>query len=387
MFKLFKLYRFFVPNLTVISYGGGSSSSSPTLTQEQKDLLAFQTSQLKDVFMPAYTSAVQGAKDKYSQLQPYANQAALNTFNTAIDTGNTQRGIAGELAAGARNVGGAGAGGTLNAAQFLNTGGQNLAAAGTEKLMGLFSPQYKEEQIQASLQPAREAIREQLGSQNAMYGAAGGLGSSRMALADRNLQQLGQQRLQSSAAQTSAAVEAQRQAAANALLTTGAQGVSTAGNLFSGMMNTGFGAGTAAGNLYGQSVDTTGKAMAAAQSPMDLYNKYASVVFGVPQASTTPNFTGTQGSNTSGWGFGVTNIGGGNAPYGSDVAIKQNIEKIGVLNNGLNLYKYEYKDQYKDTWGHGQQIGVLAQDVEKVKPEAVSMHPDGYKMVNYSMVM
>ena len=381
MFKLLKLYRFFVPNLHFITVGGGSSTSSPTLTQEQKDLLSLQTQQLKDVFMPAYTSTVQGAKSAYNQLSPYANQAALNTFNTAIDTGGTQRGIAGELAAGARTVGGLGAGGTLNAANFLNTGGQNLAAAGTQGLMSLFSPDYKTEQIQASLQPAREAIREQQAGQNAMYGAAGGLGSSRMALADKNLSQLGQQRLQSAAAQTSAAIEAQRQQAANTLLGTGAQGVSTAGNLYGGMMNTGFNAGTAAGNLYGQSVDTTGKAIGAAQSPMDLYNKYASVVFGVPQASTTPNFAGTQGSTSSGSGF---NFGFG---QGSDISIKENIQKIGSLKNGINLYKFEYKDQYKDTWGHGQQIGVMAQEVEKVIPEAVSTHKDGYKLVNYSMVM
>jgi hypothetical protein len=303
MFKLLKLYRFFVPNLTVISFGGGSSTSSPTLTPEQKDLLQLQTSQLRDVFMPQYTQAVQGAQNTYNQLSPYANQAALNTYNNAASVSNTQQGIAGELAAGARNVGGAGAGGTLNAAQFLNTGGQNLATAGASGLMNLFSPDYKNEQIQASLQPAREAIREQQSGQNAMYGAAGGLGSSRMALADRNLGQLGQQRLQSAAAQTSAAVEGQRQQAANTLLGTGAQSISTAGNLFGGMMNTGFGAGTAAGNLYGQSVDSSGKAIAAAQSPMDLYNKYASVVFGVPQASTTPNFAGTQGSTSSGSGF------------------------------------------------------------------------------------
>ena len=345
MFKLLKLYRFFVPNLTVISMGGGSSTSAATLTPEQKELLQLQTGQLRDVFMPAYTSTVQGAKNTYNTLSPYANQAALNTYNNAASVSNTQQGIGQEMAAGARNVGGAGSagtlnvanqllqaannvggagtGGTLNAANFLNTGGQNLATAGTQGLMSLFSPDYKTEQIQASLQPAREAIREQQAGQNAMYGAAGGLGSSRMALADKNLGQLGQQRLQSAAAQTSAAVEAQRQQAANTLLSTGAQGVSNAGNMYGGMMNTGFNAGTAAGNLYGgmmntgfnagtaasnifgQSVDSSGKAIAAAQSPMDLYNKYASVVFGVPQASTTPNFAGTQGQKTSSFGFGI----------------------------------------------------------------------------------
>jgi hypothetical protein len=71
---------------------------------------------------------------------------------------------------------------------------------------------------------------------------------------------------------------------------------------------------------------------------------------------------------------------------GSDVAIKENIRKIGVLENGLNVYEYEYKAPYKATWGHGQQIGVMAQEVEQIIPEAVSVHPDGYKMVDYSMI-
>ena len=73
-------------------------------------------------------------------------------------------------------------------------------------------------------------------------------------------------------------------------------------------------------------------------------------------------------------------------PVGSDAAIKENICKIGVLDNGLNLYKFEYQAPYKDTWGHGEHIGVMAQEVEQIIPEAVSVHPDGYKLVNYSMI-
>lgn len=71
---------------------------------------------------------------------------------------------------------------------------------------------------------------------------------------------------------------------------------------------------------------------------------------------------------------------------GSDVAIKENIRQVGVLANGLGVYEYEYKPAYKDTWGHGQQIGVMAQEVEQIIPEAVSVHPDGYKMVDYSKI-
>ena len=34
--------------------------------------------------------------------------------------------------------------------------------------------------------------------------------------------------------------------------------------------------------------------------PQDIYSKYASVVYGIPQANTTPVFTGTQGQTTTG---------------------------------------------------------------------------------------
>ena len=291
--------------------GGGKSSGSTSavLTPEQKDLLTLQTNALKNTFMPAYEQTITGAKDVYGQVNPYATQAAKNTYENAAGVSNAQQSIGGQLVQGGQMLGYAGGGGTKNVADLMATGGQNLATAGTQGLMSLFSPDYKTEQIQASLQPAREAIREQQSGQNAMYGAAGGLGSSRMALADKNLGQLGQQRLQSAAAQTSAAVEAQRQQAANTLLGTGAQGLSSAGGLYGGLLTAGLGAGATGAGILGQSVDTSGKAISAAQSPMDLYNKYASVVYGTPQASTTPNFAGTQGSTGSSKGFGVSAAG------------------------------------------------------------------------------
>lgn len=284
--------------------GKSSGSSQAVLTPEQKDLLGLQTQALKETFLPAYKNTVTGANTMLQESLPYTNQASKNAYENAASVSNAQQGIAGELTAAGRNLGLAGAGGSKNIADLMATGGQNLATAGTQGLMGLFSPDYKNEQIQASLQPAREAIREQMGSQNAMYGAAGGLGSSRMALADKNLQQLGQQRLQSAAAQTSAAVEAQRQQAANTLLGTGAQALGQSGNIYGNLLTSGLGAGTAGGNMFGQAVDTSGKAIGYSQAPMDLYSKYASIVYGTPQASTAPNFSGTQGSSTSGKGMG-----------------------------------------------------------------------------------
>lgn len=74
------------------------------------------------------------------------------------------------------------------------------------------------------------------------------------------------------------------------------------------------------------------------------------------------------------------------AMFFSDVNTKKNISKVGSLPNGLNLYTFEYKDEFKDDpkAGHGLQFGVLAQEVEKVIPEAVTVDSNGYKVVNYN---
>ena len=72
----------------------------------------------------------------------------------------------------------------------------------------------------------------------------------------------------------------------------------------------------------------------------------------------------------------------------SDIRMKENIEHIGWLPNGLPVYTYEYKPEFRDDpfAGHGKHIGVMAQEVEQVMPEAVVTREDGYKMVNYGML-
>jgi hypothetical protein len=77
------------------------------------------------------------------------------------------------------------------------------------------------------------------------------------------------------------------------------------------------------------------------------------------------------------------NLGAAYMMMPSDVRIKENIKQVGAMANGLPVYEYEYKPEYKHLVGSGKFIGVMAQDVEKVMPEAVVEHPDGYKMVNY----
>ena len=73
-------------------------------------------------------------------------------------------------------------------------------------------------------------------------------------------------------------------------------------------------------------------------------------------------------------------------PTGSDRSIKENIVQIGVHPLGIGLYLFDYKLEYREAGDHGRQFGVMADEVQAVRPEAVSMHPDGYKMVNYAML-
>jgi hypothetical protein len=229
--------------------GGKSSGSSQTTIQmspEQRELLKAQTGFLTDTAFPAYKETIRGAKDVLGDVMPAVEGAAGRASNVASRVG---------------------------AAQEL--GGTAAYGTGLAGLASLFGPQYKEQQVQAALQKGQEVTREQLGTQNAMYGGAGGLGSARQALADTNLRQLGEQRQATAAADAAAKVEANRAAAAQQLAQFGQQGLTGATT-------------TAAGRV------------SLAGAPQDIYNKYASVVYGIPQANTSPNFAGTRGSTTTG---------------------------------------------------------------------------------------
>ena len=61
----------------------------------------------------------------------------------------------------------------------------------------------------------------------------------------------------------------------------------------------------------------------------------------------------------------------------SDRRLKKNIERVGE-SHGLNLYVYEY------LWSPQKWIGFMADEVEKVKPEAIG-ESMGYKTVDYGV--
>lgn len=67
----------------------------------------------------------------------------------------------------------------------------------------------------------------------------------------------------------------------------------------------------------------------------------------------------------------------------SDIRLKKDIKRIGKLSNGINLYTWKWNDIGKKLANGTPEIGVLAQEVQIVNPDAVITRPDGYLMVNY----
>jgi hypothetical protein len=85
---------------------------------------------------------------------------------------------------------------------------------------------------------------------------------------------------------------------------------------------------------------------------------------------------GLSGGGPMGGGF----MGGG--PMGnpatlSDVRAKHDVVLLGQLDNGLDFYRFSYNGSDKAY------VGVMAQDVVKVRPDAVTTGPGGYLRVYY----
>jgi hypothetical protein len=83
---------------------------------------------------------------------------------------------------------------------------------------------------------------------------------------------------------------------------------------------------------------------------------------------------------------GLMGLGGAGIMAFSDIRMKENIKQIHWLPNGLPVYEFEYKPEFKDIAGYGKFVGVMAQEAELVQPEAVITNANGYKMVNYGLL-
>jgi hypothetical protein len=234
-----------------MSFGKSSSTTTPTLTQEQKDQIAAQTGFFTGTIAPTYQEAVKGATNIY-------NQNAGGVLNAA----QNQAGVASQ------------------AQQTLGSTGESALRTGITGLESLFNPDYEANQIQAALAPAQAQYQQNLAGQQAMFGGTGNLGSARQALAGQQLAGQNQALMAGTAAQVQRDIAGQRLNAGSTLASLGQGGI-------------------------GQALGAAGSQVSAAMTPQQLYNQYASVIFGTPSASYNPDFRGTIGGteNKSSFGF------------------------------------------------------------------------------------
>ena len=75
------------------------------------------------------------------------------------------------------------------------------------------------------------------------------------------------------------------------------------------------------------------------------------------------------------------------ANWPSDVRLKENITKVGSLDSGINLYTWDWNEEGKRLAGDTPTVGVLAQEVQQVMPEAIIRGDHGYLTVNYSKLI
>jgi hypothetical protein len=66
-----------------------------------------------------------------------------------------------------------------------------------------------------------------------------------------------------------------------------------------------------------------------------------------------------------------------NSTITSDVRLKKDIVPVGQLANGLRLYRFRYR------WSDELYVGVMAQEVARIAPDAVVRGSDGYLRVDY----
>jgi hypothetical protein len=156
--------------------------------------------------------------------------------------------------------------------------GESALRTGISGLENLFGADYEQQQLAAALRPAQAQYEQNLAGLGAQYGGAGQIGSARQAFAQQQLAGTTQAAQQQAAAGVLKDIAAQRLAAGQNLATIGQGGI-------------------------GQALGAAGQQVSAAMTPQQLYNQYASVIFGTPSASYSPDFRGTQSTTTSGTNY------------------------------------------------------------------------------------
>ena len=91
----------------------------------------------------------------------------------------------------------------------------------------------------------------------------------------------------------------------------------------------------------------------------------------------SPNRTRSTTQRSSGGGSGTTQR---RRTQQSDILLKHDVVKIGIVADGIGLYRFQYN------WSDQVYVGVVAQEVAAVRPDAVIRGSDGYLRVDYDRI-
>lgn len=114
-------------------------------------------------------------------------------------------------------------------------------------------------------------------------------------------------------------------------------------------------------------------------APMERYRDLGAILAGTPRNTTTTSNMTSKGKTTQNQGWLNTAMGLGSmaASAFSDRRLKTDIHRVGELDGGLGVYAYRYH------WDDEPQLGVMADEVEVLAPEALGPEIDGFQTVNY----
>jgi len=70
----------------------------------------------------------------------------------------------------------------------------------------------------------------------------------------------------------------------------------------------------------------------------------------------------------------------------SDIRLKEAIEYLGKSSKGYNIYTWNWNDEARELGIDDPTTGVIAQEIQEIKPEAVHTGSHGYLMVNYGVL-
>lgn len=116
-------------------------------------------------------------------------------------------------------------------------------------------------------------------------------------------------------------------------------------------------------------------------SPIDVASAYAAQQAGQNTAyqGQLANYNAGVGSRNS-MMSGLFGLGAAGIGLLSDPRLKVGAVRIDTLPSGLGVYRFRY------VWGGPERVGVMADEVLAVQPDAVSFTPAGYARVDYSQV-